>query len=367
MEYVQKTKDQLIRYCQDHPKLSGGLLIGSLLYLLHKGRNKYKYSQRIFKTPSEIRDKVILITGCGHGFGHDLALQLAINHGYRVIATCRTQQSVDEFLSNSAFTANKSTALIMDVTNAKHIANAKQFVVNYLDETKSIFWGLVNNAGLSFFAPFEIVSMEKGKFMHDVLFTGPMNIIHTFLPLLKGRKYYKAKDPNHKLEYSSDGGRIVNISSIAARFQGYDARYGVAKAAISYATHALRKELSPRFGIWCSVIEPGGFQTNIIDAGIKWTQIMVDELKKNGKEELLDIYEYNVDATGSIVKKWEQKVFAPNYQPVIDDMIHALTAQHPKREYVPGSSLLVSIVEHAPLSVFDYLALKRYKKRFIKN
>eukprot|EP01083_Nonionella_stella_P183767 664939_1 len=211
---------------------------------------------------------------------------------YRVIATCRTQQSVDGFLSNSAFTANKSKALIMDVTNEKHIAKAKQFVVNYLDETKSIFWGLVNNAGLSFFAPFEMVSVEKGKFMHDVLFTGPMNIIHTFLPLLKGRKDYKAKD---QLEYSSDGGRIVNISSIAARFKGYDARYGVAKAAISYATHALRKELSPRFGIWCSVIEPGGFQTNILDAGMKWTHTIVEELKANEQEELPDVYEHNVD------------------------------------------------------------------------
>eukprot|EP01083_Nonionella_stella_P237250 832451_1 len=110
----------------------------------------------------------------------------------------------------------------MDVTNQKHIANAKQFVVNYLDETQSVFWGLVNNAGFSFFAPFELVSIERGKFMHDVLFTGPMNIIHTFMPLLTGRKKYKPKDPNNKLEYSSDGGRID------ARFQGFDARYGVA-------------------------------------------------------------------------------------------------------------------------------------------
>eukprot|EP01083_Nonionella_stella_P204860 746509_1 len=362
MEHVWKAKDNLIRYCQDNPKIAVALCVGSLLYLVRKGRNQHRYSQTIFETPSQIRDKVILITGCGHGFGHDLALQLAINHGYRVIATCRTQESVDEFLSNSAFTANKSTSLIMDVTNEKHIANAKTFVVHYLDETQSIFWGIVNNAGLSFFAPFEMVSVEKDKFMRDVLFSGPMHIIRTFMPLLPGRKNYKPKDPNNKLEYSSDGGRIVNISSIAARIQISDVRYGVSKAAITYATHALRKELSPRFGIWCSVIEPGGFQTNILEAGMKWTHTIVEEVKANEQEELLDVYEHNVDGMDAVINKIKNKKFAVNCQPVIDDMVHALTAKYPKREYVPGNNILYRILERVPLSVLDFIALKRYKK-----
>eukprot|EP01083_Nonionella_stella_P141548 436456_1 len=226
MEHGRKLKHTVIGYCQDHPKVAGALLGASLLYLIRKVVQKHRYAQKIFATTFETRDKVILITGCGHGFGHDLALQLTIEHGYRVIATCRTQQSVDEFLSNSSFTANKSTALIMDVTNEKHIQNAETFVDNYLDETQSVFWGIVNNAGLTFWAPFEMVSAEKDKFMRDVLFTGPINIIRTFMPLLPGRKNYNPKDPNNKLEYTSDGGRIVNMSSLAARFKAIDVRYG---------------------------------------------------------------------------------------------------------------------------------------------
>eukprot|EP01083_Nonionella_stella_P300261 1024051_1 len=156
------------------------------------------------------------------------------------------------------------------------------------------------------------------------------------------------------------------MSSLAARFKAFDVRYGCSKAALSYATHALRKELSPRFGIWCSVIEPGGFQTNIMDASLKWTQIIVDELKENGKEELIDIYEHDMDATRSVVNNLKDNTLAPNCQPVIDDMLHALTAKYPKREYVTGWNIILGIAEHAPLWVFDAWSLKHHKNSIKK-
>eukprot|EP01083_Nonionella_stella_P233122 821712_1 len=121
MQYLTDAKDQLVTYCKENPTITSALVATSLLYIVNKARNKYRHSQKQFNTPSNINNKVILVTGCGHGFGHDVALQLSIKHSYRVIATCRTQKSVNEFLSNSEFIANKSTSIVMDVTNDKQI------------------------------------------------------------------------------------------------------------------------------------------------------------------------------------------------------------------------------------------------------
>eukprot|EP01083_Nonionella_stella_P173613 599413_1 len=95
---------------------------------------------------------------------------------------------------------------------------------------------------------------------------------------------------------------------------------------------------------------------------MKWTHTIVEEVKANEQEELLDVYEHNVDGMDAVINKIKNKKFAVNCQPVIDDMVHALTAKYPKREYVPGNNLLYRILERVPLSVLDFIALKRYKK-----
>ena len=357
MESLNTVRDKLSGFYQKHPVISNALLIGSSLYALNKVYKKWQYSQKIFPSESETNNKVILITGCGHGFGNTLALKLSIKCGYRVIATCRTQKSVDKFLSNSKYTANKSTAVIMDITNDENIENAKNFTIKYLDETNSILWGIVNNAGLFFAGEFELVQPKLDKLERDVLLDGPLNVIRIFLPLLPGRKNYKINDENFKLEYKTDGGRIVNVSSMAARICMHDTRYGVSKVAISYFTHSLRRELSPRFGIWCSVVEPGGYKTNIINAGMKWSKKINEELKENDKEELMDIYQFDLDFYAKRASEDEKKYFNPNYDEVIDNIIHGLTAYYPQREYVPGSNFIIKIMEILPISVWDKLSV----------
>ena len=188
-----------------------------------------------------------------------MALKLSTKCGYRVIATCLKQGSVDKFLSNSLFTSNKSTSCVLDVSKSDDIEKVKQFTIEYLSQTSSILWGIVNNAGFAIAGQFEVVPPELDELERTVLFIAPRDIIRAFLPLLPGRKNYETF-PNKTM---SNGGRIVNMSSSAARFYFNAMRYGPSKCALSYFSHILRMEIAPRFGVWVSAVEPGGYNTNI--------------------------------------------------------------------------------------------------------
>ena len=61
-------------------------------------------------------------------------------------------------------------------------------------------WGLVNNAGILYLLPIEWTSMDIFKRTADVNLWGMIDVIKTFLPLLK-----KAQ------------GRVVNFSSVAGK------------------------------------------------------------------------------------------------------------------------------------------------------
>ena len=171
---------------QDLYKRIRKALIGLLLLYLCKVYRKWKHKQKLFTNKGAISNKAVLITGCDTGFGNATALKLSIKHGYRVIATCLKKESVHKFLSNSSFTKNGSIATSMDVTKMEDIERVKQFTIKYLKDTNSILWGLVNNAGIVIPGPFEVVPAEFDAFERHVLFTAPINIIRTFLPLIPG-------------------------------------------------------------------------------------------------------------------------------------------------------------------------------------
>ena len=347
MELLQTVKDKVNSVYSTNPK--GLKILGGAvgLYTGYKFYQKWKYSTKIFNTLSETENKVILITGCDTGFGNQIALKLSIELGYRVIATCLKQESVDKFLSNQAFTENKSTSIVLDVTKLDNIEAAKDFTIKYLKDTKSILWGLVNNAGFAIPGSFELVPKEFDNLQRDVLLNGPLNIIRTFLPLIHGRKEYKQKFN------INNGGRIVNIASCYAKMIG-DTRYGVCKTAICYLSHSLRQELSPRFGIWCCSIEPGGYNTGIWKTALDWGQRIKDHLQKNNQSELLDVYEFDIDKMRMMIDKVPD-ITHNKFDTVVDDVIHGLTSKYPQRDYKPGWNLIIACCSYGPYWVNENL------------
>eukprot|EP01084_Bolivina_argentea_P136029 239603_1 len=338
------------------------ILIGLLLfYAASKAYKKYRYKQKLFNNTLEIQNKAILITGCDTGFGNATALKLSIDLGFRVIATCLKKESVDKFLSNTAYTKNKSTATVMDVSKLEDIQRVKQFTIKYLQETNSVLWGLVNNAGFSIPGEFELVPAQMDEFERNVLFMGPLNIIRTFLPLLPGRANYKI---GSAYKQGNDGGRIVNIASSAARFIMPDTRYGPSKAALSYFSHALRMEVSTRFGIWVCAIEPGTFLTGIVKGSIVWGKRVENKLKEENNAELMDIYKFDISkAEGKVDQMAKDMGFVPNIEPVVNAIVHGLTAKYPQRSYQMGYPLYLTFLCYAPLWLTEAVTIAVTKKK----
>eukprot|EP01084_Bolivina_argentea_P040071 74047_1 len=338
MENLQVVRNKLVNFYKENPRTVIVVFGATGLYIANKLYKKRKYSQKIFNKKDEIKDKAILITGCDTGFGNAMALKLSINLGYQVIATCLKQDSVNDYLSNSSFTANNSTAVVLDVTNEDNIKSVKQFTMNHLNKTNSILWGLVNNAGIFVPGPFELVPKEIDLYQRNVLFMSPLNIIREFLPLLPGRKNYQTNKFN---KTKNNGGRIVNISSVSAKMV-FDTRYGVSKGALSYFSHSLRMELSPRFGIWVCPIEPGDYVTSIVDNYVMWGKKVRNKLKDNNKLDLIDIYEFNFDKETQNLKDFfsSDNLVNGDIDGVVNDAIHGLTAKYPQREYQRGWNII---------------------------
>jgi NAD(P)-dependent dehydrogenase (short-subunit alcohol dehydrogenase family) len=109
---------------------------------------------------------------------------------------------------------------------------------------------LVNNAGFGISGAAEFTENENAKRLLDVDLFGVVNGCRAVIPIMRAQ----------------GGGRIVNISSVAAPVSiPFQSWYSVAKAAVSSYTESLRSELYP-FGITLTAILPGDIRTGFTSA-----------------------------------------------------------------------------------------------------
>lgn len=93
------------------------------------------------------QELAVLITGCGAGFGRDLAFALA-KRGFTVFACCRSENSLQQFKD-----CQRMIPLKLDVTVQSDVKRAIEHLSMWLDEGANLkkdrhFHALVNNAGI---------------------------------------------------------------------------------------------------------------------------------------------------------------------------------------------------------------------------
>jgi NAD(P)-dependent dehydrogenase (short-subunit alcohol dehydrogenase family) len=185
---------------------------------------------------------VMLITGCSSGFGLLAALHCARN-GDTVYASMR-----DTSKASPLETARQSEGLPLhvvelDVTDAASVESAVQ---NVLDTAGRIDV-LVNNAGIGARGPMEETEDDEVKEIFETNFFGALRCMRAVAPVMRAQ----------------GSGMVINVSSLAgvvtAPFQGV---YSASKRALEAATEAFYYEMHP-FGVSFTLIEPGGFETNI--------------------------------------------------------------------------------------------------------
>jgi NAD(P)-dependent dehydrogenase (short-subunit alcohol dehydrogenase family) len=185
-------------------------------------------------------ERVVLITGAGSGIGLASALEAA-RLGFSVVAGVHTDDEV-ELVHRAVAEAHLPGGSV----------RAEPFDVTDEDRARALIeatrpWGLVNNAGLTNAGLLMDVPVDAARHQYEVMVFAPIRLAQLALPGMR----------------RGGGGRIVNVSSIAADTTtptlGW---YQSAKAALTTLSDVLRQEVA-HFGVEVVVVEPGLVATPI--------------------------------------------------------------------------------------------------------
>lgn len=183
--------------------------------------------------------RVVIITGASSGFG--LATARAFHRaGATVVLAAR---NADRLQQTATELRDRALAVPCDVTNRADVdrliaATVEKF--NRLDI-------LINNAGCSLIAPFELIQLPDARQVFETNFYGTLNCIQAALPVFQRQH----------------SGHIINIASLAGlRGIPNSSVYSASKAAIIALSDALRIELHSA-GICVTAICPS--RTNDTD------------------------------------------------------------------------------------------------------
>lgn len=183
--------------------------------------------------------KAILITGASSGIGRNMAETLAAN-GYFVYAGARKQADLDALSA-----MDNIQGIRLDVTIQDEIDAAVETV---RDAGRGLY-GLVNNAGVVVLGPMIEVDEEDMQFQMDVNLFGPYRVTRAFAPLIIESR-----------------GRITTTGSISGILSGTLAGpYSMSKHAVEAYTDSLAGEME-KFGVAVSVVEPGNYNSSIIES-----------------------------------------------------------------------------------------------------
>ncbi len=190
--------------------------------------------------------EVAVVTGAGRGIGEGIAKVLA-GAGASVVCAARRTEEIERVAGEIRAANGSAVAVTTDMTDDDAVeALADAAISNFgrLD-----IW--VNNAGGS---PLQMPLMELPRAEWDA--TLLLNLTAVWL----GVRAASAR--------MSEGGRVVNISSIAAEMVvPGSGHYSAAKAGVNMLTRTLAVELGPRIRVNC--IMPGAVPTEIMMKAMK--------------------------------------------------------------------------------------------------
>lgn len=182
------------------------------------------------------------ITGASRGFGLEIARQ-ALDRGDNVVATARNPQAVVAALPDYG---DRLLAQTLDVADE---SQARAAVTVAMDAFGSIDI-LVNNAGRGLLGAVEESSDTAVRSLYDINVFGLLNVTRAVLPVMRSQR----------------AGRILNISSLGGFSSS--AGFGIycsSKFAVEGISEAMHAELVG-LGIFVTVVEPGYFRTDFLDA-----------------------------------------------------------------------------------------------------
>jgi NAD(P)-dependent dehydrogenase (short-subunit alcohol dehydrogenase family) len=263
----------------------------------------------------------VLVTGAGRGIGRSIVEHLA-DHGWDVIAGVRTEADA---AAVTAVNAQRISSVILDVTDAAHIAALNETLPHRLD-------AVVNNAGIVVTGPMEVVTTDEWRKQFEINVIGQLAVTRAVLPRLRESR-----------------GRVVFISSVNGRLSmSLVGAYCASKFALEAAADALRMELRPwRIGV--AIVEPAQTDTDLW----RTADDMVEEAQATLTANQRELYARHIAGMKRTIPVSQRlAVPAEKVSAVVEE---ALTARKPRARYVVGIApkLQVALMTNLPTVLRD--------------
>jgi 3-oxoacyl-[acyl-carrier protein] reductase len=190
---------------------------------------------------------LILVTGANRGIGWATCQTLAAN-GAHVVGTSRSDD--DGFSARLESLGREhdvpASCIPLDLKDPDSVKE----VLSRVRKLDGPLTGLVNNAGVTYNALFQMSRLDDVREVFEANFFGLLILMQGAVKLLARRR----------------AGSIVNVVSTAAA-DGNPGRsmYGASKAAVSTLTKSSARELGP-MGIRVNAVAPGVTETNMLSS-----------------------------------------------------------------------------------------------------
>ena len=193
----------------------------------------------------KLEGKVAVVTGASKGIGAAIAKQLAGEGAAVVVNYASSKQGADRVVAEIVKNGGRAVAVKANLASPPEVERL-------FSESHKAFGRLdvlVNNAGVYEFAPLENVTAEHYHKQFD------LNVLGLLLASQAAVR-----------QFGSDGGSIINISSVVATLAPPNTSvYSATKAAVNAVTRSLAQELGPR-KVRVNSINPGMVETEGVHA-----------------------------------------------------------------------------------------------------
>lgn len=211
----------------------------------------------------DIKGKVAVVTGGSRGIGRATAIALA-EKGADVAIIYQSHKEAAEEVAKIIKSKSVNTKIYKcDVSNFEEVKNT----ISQIEKDFGKIDILVNNAGILIKKPFLETEESTWNKTINVNLKGVFNTCRFVIPIM----------------LKNEGGKIVNISSIAGRNGGtVGVPYAASKAGVIGITNALASEFTPR-GIYVNAVAPGPVDTDLFKGLSKEQRERLEALSPNGR------------------------------------------------------------------------------------
>ncbi|WP_457572979.1 SDR family NAD(P)-dependent oxidoreductase [Desulfolithobacter sp.] len=206
-----------------------------------------------------LQNKVAVITGSSRGIGREIAIKFAGEGADIVINYVHQSEQARQVAQIVEKLGRRVLAIQADITSRSEVRSMFLQVIEKMGRIDI----LVNNAGINKRGWFEEITDEDWDRIMEVNLKGPFICSQEVFPHMK----------------KQDGGRIINISSVAGQYHGpKTVHYAVSKAGLNSLTKAVA-----RYGA------PHNILVNAVAPGIMLTDQTADELASPAGQAIIDM------------------------------------------------------------------------------